>query len=161
MEWKSDSTCRSHTYYGQECWSPGRCSSWELEFRDCGANPGRGLLLTVEIQIEGMWGRRSWWEMPMEKSQGAMEARWYSWVMLSGWNHHQSLSLPTCQHLQLNNREAGPSNTRHTELQSRIPRGVPLSNWCTNIQSSAPARVCPLCAWCSEQQKRPPGKEAL
>ena len=34
--------------------SPGRCSSWELEFRDCGANPGRGLLLTVENQIEGM-----------------------------------------------------------------------------------------------------------
>ena len=28
--------------------SPGRCSGWELEFRDCGAIPGRGLLLSTE-----------------------------------------------------------------------------------------------------------------
>ena len=48
MEWKSDSPCCSHTY-------PGWCSGWELEFRDCGAIPGWGLLLTGERQIEGMW----------------------------------------------------------------------------------------------------------
>ena len=35
-------------------WSPGRCSSWELEFRDCGAIPGRELLLTAERWIQGM-----------------------------------------------------------------------------------------------------------
>ena len=35
----------------------------------------RGLLLTVERQIEGMEGRRSWWEMPVEESQAGMEAR--------------------------------------------------------------------------------------
>ena len=34
--------------------SPGRCSSWELEFRDCGAIPELGLLLTAERQTEGM-----------------------------------------------------------------------------------------------------------
>ena len=28
-----------------------------------------------------------------------------------GWSPNRSLSLPTCQHQQLNNREAGPSNT--------------------------------------------------
>ena len=28
----------------------------------------------------------------------------------TGWSHHNSLSLPTGQHQQLNNREAGPSN---------------------------------------------------
>ena len=50
---------------------------WELEFRDCGAIPGRGLLLTVERQIEGRGGRRLWWEMPVEGSQAAMEARRY------------------------------------------------------------------------------------
>ena len=38
----------------QECWSPGRHSGWKLEFRDCGAIPGRGLLMTVERWIEGM-----------------------------------------------------------------------------------------------------------
>ena len=46
----------------------GRRSGWELEFRDCGAIPGRGLLLTVERRIQGMWGRRLWWEMPVQES---------------------------------------------------------------------------------------------
>ena len=32
--------------------APERHSNWELEFRDCGAIPGCGLLLTVERQIE-------------------------------------------------------------------------------------------------------------
>ena len=78
MEWESDSSCHSHTYPGQECSSPGRHSSWELEFRDCGAIPGQGLL-TAERWIEGMWGRRLWWEMLVEESQAAMEARRYYW----------------------------------------------------------------------------------
>ena len=42
------------SYPGQECRSPGRHSGWELEFRDCGAIPGRRLLLTAERWIEGM-----------------------------------------------------------------------------------------------------------
>ena len=46
-----------------------------LEFRDGGAIPGQGLLLTVERQTEGMGGRRLWWEMPMEESRAAMEER--------------------------------------------------------------------------------------
>ena len=58
MEWEADNRYHKHTYTGQGCRSPGRCSSWEMEFRDCGAMPGLGLLLTVEIQMEGMWGRR-------------------------------------------------------------------------------------------------------
>ena len=48
MEWESESPCCSHTYPGQEHRSPGRYSGWELEFRDCGAIPGQGLLLTAE-----------------------------------------------------------------------------------------------------------------
>ena len=71
MEWQSDSPWHSHTYPGQGCRSPGRCSSWELEFRDSGAVPVRGLLLTAERHIEGMWGRRSWGEMSMEGSRKA------------------------------------------------------------------------------------------
>ena len=63
MEWESDSPCLSHAYPGQEYWSPGRCSGWELELRNCAAIPGRGPLLTVERWIEGMWGRRQWWEL--------------------------------------------------------------------------------------------------
>ena len=34
--------------------SPGRSSGWVLEFRDCGAIPGRGLLLTAETWTKGM-----------------------------------------------------------------------------------------------------------
>ena len=91
MEWESDSPCHSLTYPGQGHRSPGRHSSWELEFRECGAIPGQGLLLTVERQIEGMWRRRLWWEMPVEEGQAAMEARRYCWVTHRGWSHHHSL----------------------------------------------------------------------
>ena len=56
--------------------SPRRLSSWELERRDCEAFPGWGLLLTAERWTKGVWARRLWWEMPVEESQGAMEARW-------------------------------------------------------------------------------------
>ena len=126
MEWEWDSPCRSYTYPRQECWSPGRRSSWQLELRDCGVIPGWGLLLTVERQIEGMWGRRSWWEMPVEESQATMEAKRYCWVMCRGWSHHHSFSLPTRQHQQLNARELGPSNAWRMDLQSRTPAGEPL-----------------------------------
>ena len=119
MEWESDSPCHSHTYPVQESWSPGRDSSWELELRDCAAIPGWGVVLTMERWIEQMWVRSSWWEMLVEKSQAAMEARRYCWVTRRGWNYHHSLSLPTCQHQLLNNREAAPSYAWGTKLQSR------------------------------------------
>ena len=100
-------------------------SGWELEFRDCGAILGQGLLLTAERWMEGMRGRRlvgnAWGGKP-----AAMEARRYCWVTCRGWSHHHSLSLPTRQHWQLKNREAGPSNAWHTELQSRTPPRVPV-----------------------------------
>ena len=54
---------------------PRRCSGWELEFRDCGAIPGLGLLLTVQIQSRGCEGGDHGGEMPVEESQAAMEAR--------------------------------------------------------------------------------------
>ena len=57
--------------------SPGRCSSWELELRDIGRIPGRGLLLTADRWIEQMLGRRLWQEMMEEERQAAMEARQY------------------------------------------------------------------------------------
>ena len=84
MEWESDSPCHSHTYPVQESWSPGRDSSWELELRDCSAIPGWGVLLTMERWIEQMWVKRSWWEMLVEESQAAMEARRYCWVTHRG-----------------------------------------------------------------------------
>ena len=126
MEWESDSSCQSCTYLRQGLRFPGRHSGWELEFRDCEAIPGQGLLLTAESWIEGMWGRRLWWEMPVEEIQAAMEARWFCWVTHRGWSHHHSLSLPTSQHWQLNSRETGPSNAWCTELQSKTPPRVPL-----------------------------------
>jgi len=133
MEWESDSSGCSHTYPKQGRKSPGSHSSWELEFRDSGAIPGQGLLLTAERQIGGMWGRKLWWEMPVEESWAAMEARWYCWVTCRGWSHHHSLCLPTCQHPQLNNRETGPSNTALNYRVGPQPRGpsMCLTNWTT------------------------------
>ena len=92
MEWESDGPCLNHTYLGQECRSSGKHSGWELEFRDCEAIPGWGLLLNEERQIEGMWGWRLLGGMPMEESQAAMGTRWYCWVMCRGWSHHHSHS---------------------------------------------------------------------
>ena len=96
------------------------------EFRDCRAIPRQGLLLTVERWSEGMWGRRLWWEMPVEESWADMEARRYCSVTHRGWSHHHSLSPPTRQHWQRNNREPGLSNAWLTHLQSRTPPRVPL-----------------------------------
>ena len=61
MEWESDNPFNTHTCPRQVCRSPGRRSSWELEFRDCGGISGWGLLLTTGRQIKGMWERRLWW----------------------------------------------------------------------------------------------------
>ena len=146
MEWESDSPFHSHMYPGQEHWFPGSGSGWELELRDCGAIPGRGLLLTEDRQIEGTWGRRSWWEMPVEESHAAMEARQYCWVTRRGWSHHYSLCLPTCQHRQLTSREAGPSNAWGTELREDPTQGAPLSAWHSNLQRRIPATGAPRCA---------------
>ena len=44
MEGQSDSPRHRHTYPR----SSGKYGGWELEFRDCGAIPGRGLLLTAD-----------------------------------------------------------------------------------------------------------------
>ena len=124
MEWESDSPCCNYIHPGQGRRSLGRHSRWELEFRDCGTIPWWGLLLTAERQIEGMWGRSLWWEIPVKESQAAMEARWYSWVTCRGWSHHCSLSLSMSQHWQLKNRGTDPLNDWHTELQSRTSTRV-------------------------------------
>ena len=124
MEWESGSPRLSHIHPGQEHWSPGRRNGWELGFGNGGVNPGQGLLLTAGRRIRRRWGRRWWWEMPVEESQAATEARWYCWVTSREWSHHHRLSLLTCLRQQLNNREPGPSNTRQTELQSTTPARV-------------------------------------
>ena len=156
MEWESYSPCHSHTHPGQGHKSPGRHSGWELEFRDCGAIPGQGLLMTAERWMEGMWGRRLWWE----ETQAAMEARQYRWVMHRGWSHHHSLSLPipsigswTIERLAHQmpdalNYRAGPHP------------GCPFK--CLMCRSTDnPSQGPPLCACCTKQQRRIPGNWAL
>ena len=56
MEWESDSPCCSHTYLGQGYRSPRKYSSWELEFRDCGAIPGRGCCWLRRDRLSGCEG---------------------------------------------------------------------------------------------------------
>ena len=170
MEWESDSPCCSHTYAGQEYRSPGRGSSWELEFRDCGAVSVQWLLWTVERWIEEMWGRRLWWETPVEESQAAMEARWYCWVTRRWWSHHHSLSLHTpasaaeqwrdwpIKHLTHWTTEQGPtqgalSSAGCADLQSRTPPGVPLPVPDALIYRVGPHPGCPFqCPMCQSTE---------
>ena len=125
MEWESDSPCRSHTLPRQGRRSAGRCSGWELEFRDCGATPGEGCCWLWREWIWGMWGRRLWWERPVEKArQAAMEARQYCWVTQGG-GAITIASHPTHDSIRSWTTEAGPSNAWGTELQSRTaPRAL-------------------------------------
>ena len=94
------------------------------ELRYCSEILGWGLQLTAERQTKGMWGRRSCWEMPVEESQAAMEARQYCLVTCRRWSYHHSLPFPTHQHWQLNNRGAGLWSIWCTKLQSRTPPRV-------------------------------------
>ena len=81
----------------------------------------------------------------------------YSWVMHSGWSHHYSLSLPTGQYQQLNNREAGLSHAWGTELQSRTPPRVILLGtdepiYRVGLQPRG-ASMCLMC-WTTEKDPR-------
>ena len=178
MEWESDSHWSSHTYPRQVRSFPGRLSSWELEFRDCGAIPGQGLLLTAERQIEGIWGRILWWEMSVKESQAAMEARRYCWVTHRGWSHHHSLSFPTCQNQQLNNREAdspdalnyrvGPQPGCSFKCLTRQPteddptQGVPsIYDEVPNKRKGLQVRESSHSAWTRQRYRKRLGKEAF
>ena len=98
-------------YPGQGHRCPGRHSSWELEFRDCGAIPGQRLLLTVERQIEGRGGEGGdcggkclWRKARQPWKQGDTAES------CIGGGAITTASLPTHQHGEVNNREVGLSN---------------------------------------------------
>ena len=117
-----------------------------------------------------MWGRRLWWEMPVEESQAVMEARRYCWVTCRG-GAITIASLPPHQRQQLNNREPGPSNAwalkyragphpgapvsaRPADLQRGPQPGAPLSAWCTDLQRG-PEPGAPLSVWHADLQRGP------
>ena len=141
MEWESGSSCHSYMLPRQGHRCPRRCSDWELELRDCSTIPGRGLLLTTERWTEGMWGRRLWWEIPVEESWAAMETRQYCWRTLRGWSHQHILSLPRRQHLPLTVKRLDQKVTDTPNFKVGPHPGCPLSAWCTNVQSRTSARA--------------------
>ena len=151
MEWESGSPHHSHTYPCERWRSPGRCTSWELEFRDCEAIPGWGLLLTVERQTEGMWGRKLVGNACGGKL-GAMEARRYCWVTHRGSSHHRSLS----PHASIGSWiiDGSIKHLMHWTTEQDPTQGAPLRAWCSHLQSRTPARGVLLCAWHAEQQRR-------
>ena len=133
--WSENQTVLPWPYVPQTgTWISCKLQRLALEFRDCGAVPRQGLLLTVERWIEGMWERRLWRQMTVEKSRADMKARQHSWVMCRGWSRQYSLSSPTCQHWQLNKREAGPSNAWPLSTEWDPTQGASLSDWCTELQ---------------------------
>ena len=123
--------------------TPRWCNGWELEFRDCGAIQGRGLLLTVERWIEWMWGRRLWWEMLVEESQAAMEARQYCWVTLGG-EAITIASLPPHASIDCWTIE---------RLGHQMPDALKYK--------VGPHPGCSFSAWHADQQSKTPGKGAL
>ena len=76
-----------------------------------------------------------------------------------GWSNHHSLFLPTYQHRELNNRQAGPSNPwLHWTTEQDPTQGAPLSAWCTKLESN-PTHDASLSAWCTDLQSRTPARE--
>ena len=136
MEWKSDSLCHSHTYPGQECWSPGRCSSGELEFRDCGAIPWKGCCWLLRDRLrgcEGDHGGKCWWKrarQPQKQGDTAESRVGGGAITIASFSPHK--------HQQLN-RKAGPSNQWHSELQSRSHPGFSFQALTADLQRRTPS----------------------
>ena len=101
-----------------------------------------------------MWGRRLWWEMPVEESQTAMEARWYCWVTHSGWSHHHSLSLPTHTSISSWTIERLAHHMPDTLNYRAEPQLGCSFRWlmCRSTWPQSEGGGDPLCAWCAEQQ---------
>ena len=147
MEWEPDSPRHSHTYPGQGCRSPGRHSGWELEFRDCVAIPGWGLLSTAERWIERIWGRRLWWEWLWRKARQPWKQGDTVESHVGGGAITITFLSPPTSISSWNNREADPSHTWGTELQSRPQPGDP--SMCLMCQTTErdPRQGIPLSAW--------------
>ena len=161
MEWESDSPCPSHTHPRQGHRSHRRDSSWDLDFVDCGAMPGRGLLLTTERRTDGMWGRRSEWEMPVEEHQalwkqgdtagpiivgGAITIVSFSpCTSIGSWTIDRMVNqVPDLLICRLGPHSGAPSMCLMLQTTEKYPRqGSPLSAWKSGAMEE-------------EWQKRPP-----
>ena len=96
------------------CWagtrSPGKGSGWELEFRDHGAIPSATAAVDCretereEVREEIMVGNCLWRKARQPWKQGDTAESHVRGGAIT------IASLSTCQHRQLNNREAGPSS---------------------------------------------------
>ena len=140
MEWESDSPCCSHTYLGQECLFPGRCNSLELVFRDCGAIPGQGLLLTVERRIKGCEGgdcggkcqlREA--RQPWKQGDTAESCKEGGAIIIASLSPHASISSWTIERLAHQTPDA---------LNCRVgPHPGCSFKWWAEQQTSTPPRV--------------------
>ena len=131
-EWNEDRTVPGEPYIPRQGHGPGRPRGWGLEFRDCGAISGRGLLLAAERRCRGgeiAVGRGG------GRKPGTAEAR-RSCCVPPADGAIPIASPPARQHRQLNSREAGRQTPEHL------------------IYRAGPQPGAPPCARRAEQQRR-------
>ena len=117
MEWESDSPWCCHIYPGQGCRAPEGGSSWELEFRDCGAIPGWGQQRDRSRGCEGGdYGGKCLWRkagQPWKQSSTVESCIGGGAINIASLHPQASMGSWTI--------EKPPSNTWCTELHSRTP----------------------------------------
>ena len=124
MEWESVLAAAIHTPDRDTRPLEGSVAgNWSLGI----VEQSQGLLLTAERWIEGMWGKRLWWERPVEESRAAMEARRYCWVRggaltIASLSLYTSIGSWTIERLAHQTPDAQNYRVGHP--------GAPLRDWC-------------------------------
>ena len=155
MEWESDSPCCSLTHPRQDAGplEGAAAGSWGLEIVEQSQSKGCCSLQRDRsrgCEGRGLGGKCQWRKARQPWKQGSNAKSHVAGGAIT------IAFLPTCQHQQLNDTDAGPSNTWRTELQSRTPPrcrtrvgpqpGAP--SMCRTTQKD-PRQGNPLNAWMS------------
>ena len=156
MEWDSDSPCHSHTYPGQERWSPGRHNGWELEFREQSWGEGCCWLWRDRLRAceGGDHAGKCWWRKARQQWKQGNTAESHvgdGAIIIVSLSPHASISSWTIERL---------AHQTHDALNYRVePHPGCSFKWLMcQTKSRTPARGAPsmcLLHWTTEKDPRP------